>query len=749
MKKTFTLFATLALASATFAQDYVFTDQQGNVLDDGATIERTEAEDDGFGGEMIPGHLYVKNNADANGKQVAIVTEVSRIDNGALQLCFPVNCQTYNATGTYETLERGTIAMGEQKDLQTEWLPESDGQCIVTYKIKTYQSLASNVVRTLTVKYKKGNTSQQLWWGYVDTTDGSGLGTGASETYHCAIFIPGNHAVAGGKSICAIRFGLTAPSATNVKAWVAKSLPTSPSIYNTLGYVTVASTELGSTNIEAKLSKPVEIPAEGVYVGYSFAIGKTSTQADLYPVLITGEPAPNTLLLRTSQSVTTWTDMNSYGCLCLQVQLEGEFADNTATAADFGPLYTTVGGSATAKLAVTNGGATSISSIDYTITTDGVASEEQHVDMDAQIAFNTTGYATISIPADETIGQKAKTLNITKVNGVANAQADKAANFTLYTLGRLIARNVVVEQFTGTGCGWCPRGHVGMEKMRSNFGDRFIGIAIHQYSNQNQDAMYIAPALYAKHGLTGAPSCRLDRGAEADPYYGYNYDILADFQEEMAIPALAEVSVKGILNEAKTQVEAKAKTTALFDGTYKMEFVLLADSLTGTGAGWNQYNYYSSAYASQTGLTKASLPADLKYLYDLGATFNPYFNDVAIASSYTSNKNQVADLTLTADTEEQTTYTLKMPTYAKLKSAIKEDNLYVVALLIDAQGKIVNAAKQKVALEDDTSIECVDATTDNRPAAHYTLDGRRVSTMQKGLNIIRMANGKTIKVIGK
>lgn len=749
MKKTFTLFATLALASATFAQDYVFTDQQGNVLEDGATIDRTEVEDDGFGGSMIPGKLFVKNNADANGKQVAIVTEVSRIDNGALQLCFPVNCETYNEAGTYETVEKGTLALGEQKDLQTEWLPEDDGQCIVTYKIKTYQSLASTVVRTINVKYKQGNSNTQLWWGYVDDMNGSGLGTNTAETYHCAIFIPGNHAVAAGKSICSIRFGLTASSATNVKVWVAKNLPTTPTTSNTLALESVPSEKLGSASISVKLTNPVEIAAAGVYVGYSFTIGKTSTQADQYPILITGDPAPNTLILRTSQTMTSWSDMNDFGRLCLQALLEGEFADNTATAADFGAAYALLGSSATAKLTVTNGGATPVSSIDYTITTDGVASAEQHADLDSPIAFNNSGKVTIDIPADDEPGLKAKTLNITKVNGHANPNADNPANFSLYTLSKLIDRNAVVEQYTGTGCGWCPRGHVGMEKMRKNFGERFIGIAIHQYSPQSQDAMYIAPALYAKHGLTGAPSCRINRGASADPYYGYGVDILDDFRAEMELPALAEVSVRGTLNVEKTQVEAKAKTTALFDGTYKLEFVLVADSLKGTGAGWNQANFYSSAYASQTGVTKASLPSDLKYLYDLGSTFNPYFNDVAIASSYTSSKNQVEDLTLTAGTEAQTTYTLKMPTYTKLKNAIKEDNLYVVALLIDSQGNIVNAAKRQVAIADPAGIEGVETTSDNQPAARYTLDGRRVKTMQKGLNIIRMANGKAIKVIGK
>ena len=749
MKKIFTLLTTFALATATYAQDYVFTDQQGNVLEDGATIERTETEDDGFGGSFIPGHLYVKNNADNAGKQVAIVTEISQIDNGALQLCFPVNCQSYSEAGTNETAEKASIAVGEQKDLQTEWLFESEGQCIVTYKIKAYQSLASEVVRTLTVKYKYGN-SQQVWWGYVSTnTSGNSVGTSTAETYHCAIFIPGNHAIAGGKTIHAIRFGLVAPNAIDAKVWVASSLPSSITAQSTLQYENVPASQLGNENIEVSLTTPVTIPAGGAYVGYSFTIKNNATQQDNYPVLTAGADAPNALLLRTDQM--NWGDFNGYGfgSLLLHVLLDGEFADNVATAADFGPAYAVLGGSATTKVNVMNGGSTPISSIDYTITTDGVASAEQHVNLTSPIVFNTTGTINVTIPADETTGQKDKTLNITKVNGQNNANANLAANFTLYTLSKLIDRNVVVEQFTGTGCGWCPRGHVGMEKMRANFGDRFIGIAIHQYSQQAQDAMYIAPAKYAKHGLQGAPSCRLDRGAEADPYYGYSNDILDDFREEMEIPALAEVSVSGTLNTEKTQVEAKAKTTALFDGTYNLEFVLVADGLKGTGTGWAQANYYSSAYASQTGITKASLPDDLKHLYDTGATFYPTFNDVAIASSYTSSKNQVPALTLTAETEEETTFTLTMPTYTKLKNAIDIEQVYVVALLVNAQGKIVNAAKQQITVADPSGIENVNTATNSEQTASYTLDGRRVQTMQKGLNIVRMANGKTIKVIQK
>ena len=38
-------------------------------------------------------------------------------------------------------------------------------------------------------------------------------------------------------------------------------------------------------------------------------------------------------------------------------------------------------------------------------------------------------------------------------------------------------RKVVVEELTGTACGWCPRGLVGMKMLRDLYGDRFIGVA--------------------------------------------------------------------------------------------------------------------------------------------------------------------------------------------------------------------------------------------------------------------------------
>ena len=539
--------------------------------------------------------------------------------------------------------------------------------------------------------------SQQNWWGYISANDiASGVGVSAADTYHCAIFIPGDHDIAAGKTINAIRFGLVAPHATNAKVWVASSLPSSIDASHTLQYVDVPASALGNEQIDIQLPTPCEIPASGIYVGYSFTITSATTSNDAYPVLFGGEPAINTLILKTEKNVPDWSDLysNGFGRLFLQVLLEGTFAENNATVAEFGPVYSVLGESTTAMIALTNGGGTPLSSIDYTITTDGVTGAEQHADIANPIAFSNTGKVKITIAADETIGQKVKTLNITKVNGNANTAEDASANFTLYTLPELVERNIVVEEFTGTGCGYCPRGLVGMEKMRQAFGNRFIGIGIHQYNSS--DAMYISPSGYAKLNFEGAPSCRINRGEIIDPYYGSGYDILVDCVEELAIPALAKVNVSATIDEELKKVDAKAEVETLLDNSeYTLEFVVIGDGLTGTGSGWNQSNYYYQYSASE-------LPEDLAIFanggkYGKSSVTGWLFNDVALVSSYVSGSNNAPALgTLAAGEAKEMEYTLTMPTKTTLKNAVKNAELYIVALLVDQSGSIVNAAKQQI-----------------------------------------------------
>jgi len=591
--------------------------------------------------------------------------------------------------------------------------------------------------------------ANQAWWGYVESSVENvvGLGVAATDTYHCAIFIPGNHEVAGGKTIKAVRYYMPAPNVSDMKVWLAASLPATPTAATTLQLVNVANSEINSNGtVEVALPEGYTIPADGVYVGYSFTITAVQYQNDAYPIATTGSDAPNTLIIKTDSKVPSWSDMNgqTYGRLYLQVLLEGEFAQDKATPSAFDDVYVKVGESTTAKVPVINNGGNAISSLHYTITTDGVAAAEQEVTLATPIAAFATTEVEITVPGDAEQVMKQKTLTITKVNGNANTASQNSVAFNACSLNKIIDRNVVVEEFTGTGCGWCPRGLVGMDNLRNTFGDRFVGIGLHQYNSG--DAMYIAKNSYKSLAFSGAPSCTIDRKAFMDPYYGTANDIRDDFRAEMVIPALVDVTVSGTLNEAMTQVAAKATVEALFDGNYTLEFVVIGDGLEGTGNAWNQANYYSQYSTSQ-------MPDDLAMFgnggkYGTSAISGWTFNDVALCSSYVSSVNRVSTLQLTSGAAQEVSYTLTMPTKATLRNAIKKDQLYVIALVIDAQGKIVQAAKAQVT--DGTSgITAINGSSDAREVARYTADGRQVSAPQRGLNIIRLSDGTTRKVMVK
>ena len=581
-------------------------------------------------------------------------------------------------------------------------------------------------------------SDNQAWWGYVGAEDPLiMLGVQSAETYDCAVFIPGNHPVAAGKTINAIRFALIAPNVKNVKVWVAESIPSNVD-KNTIETVNVTSLDETGFN-DVALTTPYTIGSNGVYVGYSFTVTKVQYQEDAYPILVTGEPAKNMLWLRTSKSVTQWGDLNSFGRLYLQVLLEGEFdKQNAARPADFGEVVVAAGSTGKTLMNITNEGATAMTSFDYTITSDGVTSEEKHFSMAGSIGFCSTRPVELEIDADEPGTVKTKTLTITKVNGELNEIDNATAQFTVSTVNRLVPRGIAVEELTGTGCPWCPRGLAGMEKLRDKYGDSFIGIGIHQYNNS--DAMYISN--YTNLNFSGAPSCYLNRKDEIDPFYGSNDDICTDFEEEMNIPAKASIEVTGEWNEDCTQVQATATVESLLEGgDYKIEYVLIADDLSGTGSAWNQSNNYSSYSASGDPYLDQFCRGGK---YGKASITGYHFNDVALASSMSKAK---ALGTLSVGEPVTNTYTLSMPTKATLKNAITNEKVAVVALLIDkSNNRVANAAKTYMTAGPSTAI--ADIVEGNQGVeARYGVDGRQLTAPQRGLNIIRRADGTTMKVL--
>lgn len=617
------------------------------------------------------------------------------------------------------------------------------------------QSLQKHTLRRAHAQniMKVGENTNSAWWGYYsDSEDLYSIGTGKTGTYDCAIMVPANHAIAGGKTLSKVRFYLYATHVADVKVWVADKKPSS--IDNeALQIVNVEDVKAGLNEVE--LSSPVILGEKALYIGYSFTVTDASAADDAYPVCVGGSDMANALLLKSSSGA--WQDLNgnNFGCLALQLYLEGEFMGNAATfgITDLGECVASIGGKGVFYLPVNNLGANALESIDYCVTADGVDGPEQHVDLPSPISLGTMSVLTLQIDGDASAGIREKTITMTKVNGETNEAESPVAKLTLSTVSKVAARSIVVEEFTGTTCGWCPRGIVAMQKIRDTFGDKAIGIAIHRYTtSKSSDAMYISTYNHVTFG--GAPSARINRGPVIDPYYGSGNNVLWDIENELAIPAKVAVSLTAQWNADSTKVDLSSSVQNLLpDATYKVEYVLVADGLKGKSTPWQQHNYYNKAYGQFADASQ--LPEDLAFLFDEGQLFNnqyvayyPVFNDVALSVAKSTQTTAIGQLAL--DESADNSYTLALPTDKTLMAAVEKQNVFAVVLVTDSKGMIVNAAKTAIAAYEAQGID--ELPQDGQMTHHavrYTLDGRQLPAAQKGLNIIRMGDGSVRKVIVK
>lgn len=433
-----------------------------------------------------------------------------------------------------------------------------------------------------------------------------------------------------------------------------------------------------------------------------------------------------------------WYQFQSGGMgLAIQLIVEGDFGQNNVQPLDFGNVMVAKGKTKNVAISFRNLGS-KFTSIDYTIALDGKAGAEQHLDFGKDFGLGGTHSVEIPFAAASELGASTVTLTITKVNGEENACVKNSATGTLYTVEREFVKRSVVEQFTGTGCGNCPSGHVAMHNMHNLYGDQFIGIALHQFNAS--DPMYNASY---DLGFTGAPQCMVNRSSGVLAPYEQMPEVLKASLDEIA---LTDVTVTGTFAEEDTKVNATASVESLVAGDYNIAFMLTADGLTGTTKSWKQSNYFCKGggrYNSQ-----ASMPDDLKFLWDMGSSYVETYNDVLIASSYVSSNNKATLPTLVANGTVSSEYTMKMPTKVALKKALKLNQIYVVALLLDKKtGAIVNAGRARVT--GSTGIEDVTTGSEATVVARYNVNGVQIAAPVKGINIVKMSDGTTRKVLVK
>ena len=743
MKKLLLLTTVLSLVlSSAKAQTFEFR-FHGESVADGATVTIPAAEDEfGFG------ELWCESNPSANPNNglilkllsgetatgsATITIEHNTLNASVIKWCMGGECMMFNdktlLTKTFSVTGGSVQAQFDAESIKSEG-----------YLLATLTASIGAETHSVKIKFTNGQASSDpFWWGYFSDSDASKLnfssclGYGSATTIDAAIRIPANHPLVGNGTVKSVRIwlgdNLTALS-SNLTLWISSRLPTD--IAKADYKQTVAKSALKSRLNEIELTTPYEVNNGAFYIGYSLSI-----KFSAYPIMGGGDPKEDSWFYRVTGN--GWTDFynngDDYGKLALQILVDGvELDNNSAFPSHFGVHYAEKGSTVSVPVSITNSGKEPLKSITYTISTNGRASEEQTVEM-ADVAFNESQTLNIPFTADNDTRRYDKTLTITKVNGVANEATQKSADGSLITISGSPVVVPVVEEFTGTWCGWCTIGYDGMEKAKETFGDKVVLIAVH-----DGDPMVCPDYNPIASMANGYPSSVINRSISAYPSAGnLNYYINQCFK---AI-TLGEIKASAMWTDnSKNAIQIKTNTKFVYSddqGQYGIAFALIEDGMKGTGSNWAQSNYLSGSteYAD-----------DYPFWYNSASKVTGLeFNHVAVAAWDIANgvKGSVPQSFVAGDTQRfNFEVDINSNTLIQNKSKLK-----VVALLIDQTTRtIVNARATSIQNYDATEVEGIQSD-EVHEVGRYTLDGRSIPGPQRGLNIIKMSDGTSRKVIVK
>ncbi len=345
------------------------------------------------------------------------------------------------------------------------------------------------------------------------------------------------------------------------------------------------------------------------------------------------------------------------------------------------PRYAATSSNTTLVMNVTNLGANTITSIDADWN-DGTAHP-------ATITVNIPSGSTVAVNHPDAVNYAVATeanisVSITAVNGGADADPNNNDGSALHnTVSQIVPKKVVIEEGTGTWCGWCPRGAVAMDYMTTTYPNQFVGIAVH-----NGDPMTVA-AYDNAADFSGFPGCNVDRIWLDQSVSQSAFENYYNQRKDMIVPAGLTVTATGT-SSVTIDVDATFYTP-MSSANYRLAVVMVEDGVTGTTNAYNQANYYAGGANGPMGGYE-SLPDPVpaaQMVYDhVGRALVGGYNGQAGSVPGTLVDGQVASYTFN--------YTVP--------ATSDWQNMHAVALLIDqSTGEIVTAETGDLLTVDELS----------------------------------------------
>ncbi|MCR5129987.1 MAG: hypothetical protein K6C10_00810 [Prevotella sp.] len=536
---------------------------------------------------------------------------------------------------------------------------------------------------------------------------------------------------------------------SNLKVWLSTNLRVENGV-NAPNLVEIPTEASESGFVTVELPTPYTIPEEGVYVGYSMTIDEVDDYTG-YPIVVVDKMTEGGLYLHTSKVYMKWMDMSEEIGVSAYIKVEVSGAsvkDNAAAPKANETTYVKAGEEITVETMVANHGAKGIESLDVNYILNGKTTSK-HFDLAEPVA-NDLGLTCTITNTLEGIAERGNydlVVKVVKVNGIDNEDVTPESTSPIVVLNNIPKKRALLEEYTGTWCGWCVRGFVAFEKLAELYPDEYVLVSYH-----NGDPMEVVFSNEYPSTVEGYPDAWIDRAFEVDPYYGLGDEpmgVAQDLADRNQVFGYADIDVKANLSADEKKVSVTTNVTFPYDATgakYGLSYVLVADGMTGTGSDWSQSNYYNG---------EVGLEDDLAPFADAGDYVDGLvYNDVAVMVSAKSGAAIRGSIpaTITADKAISHKYTFLMANAINNNGDemdLDVEKLKVVAILTNTEtGEVLNAQKCKVATATAIKIADEDQKTAT-PVVYYDLGGRQAKSLHRGLNIVRMSDGTVRKVLKK
>lgn len=480
------------------------------------------------------------------------------------------------------------------------------------------------------------------------------------------------------------------------------------------------------------LTTPYTIEAgKPVYIGYYFTLDENSLNAYYIPVdyLPTSNLAGGYVKAKNGETY-SWASLSEdYGSVLIYAEISGDDLPTDCASIDIMacPSAAYTGKAFETYALITNQAANEINSVEVEYVVGNSDAKTARIELESSLAYGKSDVISISATYDVSGVSVPVTWKITKVNDNDNKyeSASLSESLNIVPESSSFPKTVVIEEGTGTWCGWCPLGIITMEYAREKYDDGSL-VVICVHSGDEMAASSYSP-LINKY-FSGFPSYIANR----DTYYlmsfgassGYNEEkIDAVYSELHSCPALGNVEITADFPDdsfEKVSVSTKTEFAIDTDVPFRLAFAIVEDNV----GPYDQSNYLSG------------YDADFGGWENKPKTASTIFNDVA-RNIFNCNglEGSVPSEVKAGETYE---FSYTMP----ITNLTHPGNFRVVALLLNTvTGEIENAAV--AALYDpagvtapvaETAAVTIGATTgavtltgDYAEATIYTIDGAAVA----------------------